>query len=45
MPGLVAERLTPAQLEAEIRSGRFADAASVGAYLLLLLRYPDLRLP
>lgn len=37
-PGLVAEALTPAELEEEIRAGRFADAASVAAYLLLQVR-------
>ncbi len=38
-PGLVAEWLEPASLEAEILAGRFVDAASVAAYLLLRLRH------
>ncbi len=33
-PGLVAEWLTVAELEREIAGGRFADAASLAAYLL-----------
>lgn len=40
-PGLVAEALTPTELDEEIRAGRFADAASVAAYALLTLRHPD----
>lgn len=44
-PGLLAERLTPGELEAEIADGRFADAASVSAYLLLRLRHPHLPTP
>lgn len=42
-PGLVAESLTPAELDEQIRTGRFADGASVAAYLLLQLRHPELR--
>jgi len=38
--GLTAERLTAAALDAEIADGRFADAASVAAYLLFRLRHP-----
>ncbi len=39
-PGLAAEALTPAELQEEIAAGRFADAASVAAYLLFQLRHP-----
>ncbi len=42
-PGLVASAVTPAELEAEISAGRFADGASLAAYLLLRLRHPELR--
>lgn len=40
-PGLVAELRTSTELDEEIRTGRFADAASLAAYLLFRLRHPQ----
>ncbi len=40
--GLSARRLRPAELRSQVSDGRFADSASLAAYLLLGTRYPGL---